>query len=210
VFTGIVEAACSLAQTREDEGRRRLTMDLGPLRALDAAEGRNGAVLASLGDSVAINGVCLTVAALDDDQVAFDVIPETLGRTNLGSLEPGARVNVERALRFGDRVDGHLVQGHVEGTGVLAARTEADGELRLRVQCGRTFARTCLPKGSVTVDGVSLTVAELGDEHFVVALVPHTLERTTLGELREGDRVNLEPDMIGQWVLRAAQLQSGD
>lgn len=197
MFTGIVEQACPVVAAEERDGLRRLVLDLEGLeRAPDGS-------LTGLGDSIAVNGVCLTVAALDGDRAAFDAIPETLGRTNLGGLVPGSRVNVERALRFGDRVDGHLVQGHVETTGEVTAVEALPGETRLSVACGPAFAAQCLHKGSVTVDGVSLTVAALDAEAFTVALVPHTLERTTLSDRRVGERVNLEPDMIGQWVLRA-------
>ncbi len=232
MFTGIVEAACPLLVAREHEGGRRLVIDLGPLRALaadpiadpiaDLDPGVKGAgeapepglpgpqgPLVGLGDSVAVNGVCLTVAALDGDEAAFDVVPESLSRTNLGRTLPQSSVNVERAMRFGARVDGHLVQGHVESCAPLSARESLPGELRLTVGCGPDFISRCLPKGSVTVNGVSLTVAELHSDAFVVALVPHTLERTTLGDLALGDFVNLEPDMIGQWVLRAVANMHG-
>ena len=197
MFTGIVERACPVVAAEERDGLRRLVLDLAGLEP--SADGS----LTGLGDSVAVNGVCLTVAALDGSRAAFDAIPETLGRTNLGALAPGSAVNVERALRFGDRVDGHLVQGHVETTGPVLAVDASPGETRLTVGCGSAFAAQCLQKGSVTVDGVSLTVAALSAESFTVALVPHTLQLTTLGKRRVGDPVNLEPDMIGQWVLRA-------
>lgn len=172
-------------------------MDLAGLTVEPPAEG-----VAALGDSVAINGVCLTVAELRGSAARFDAIDETLARTNLGDLTAGARVNVERALRFGDRLDGHIVQGHVEATGRVRAVEQQAGQLWLEVDCGPEFAARTLPKGSVTLDGVSLTVAELGEDHFAVALIPHTLELTTLGDRAVGDRVNLEADVIGQWVQR--------
>ena len=156
-----------------------------------------------LGDSVAVHGCCLTVAALHGTTAAFDVVTETLACTNLGGLARGARVHVERSLRLGDPLDGHLVAGHVERTGRVAEVRPGSGETRLVVECGRDFAARTLPKGSVAVDGVSLTVAALGEDRFEVALVPHTLALTTLGQRRPGDRVNLEPDLLGQWVLRA-------
>lgn len=217
MFTGIVEAACPLVEIRPGDGGRRLRIDLAPLRqrppgAGSAAEPGSGPAetdLVGLGDSVAINGVCLTVAAREGDLATFDVIPETLAMTTLGRLVEGHPVNVERAMRFGDRVDGHLVQGHVQATGLVSAREEVPGELRLTVTCGSGFAGRCLPKGSVTLDGVSLTLAALQDEAFVVALVPHTLERTTLGGLAVGEPVNLEPDMIGQWVMAAVERMHG-
>jgi riboflavin synthase len=193
VFTGIVEQPCPVVEVLPGEGLVTLAIDLA---------GLEGDPLVGPGDSVALNGVCLTVTALEGSVARFDVVPETLGLTTLGGLLPGSRVNVERALCFGDRLDGHLVQGHVEGTGEVLAAERSPGELRLSVGCGAEFAARTLQKGSITVDGVSLTVAELHDDHFVVALVPHTLERTTLGDRAPGDRVNLEPDMVGQWVLR--------
>ena len=183
---------------QDGPGARRLVLDLSPLRASP-----RGPAAPRLGDSVAVNGVCLTVAALDGDRSAFDVVPETLGLTNLGRLAAGARVHVERSLRVGDPLDGHFVAGHVERTGRVAGVAAAPGETRLTIECGADFAARTLPKGSVAVDGVSLTVAELGPDRFTVALVPHTLSLTLLGERRPGDLVNLEPDMLGQWVLRA-------
>jgi riboflavin synthase len=130
-------------------------------------------------------------------------VTETLARTNLGALRAGSRVHVERSLRLGDPLDGHLVAGHIERTGRVAAARVGPGETRLVIECGPDFAARTLPQGSVAVDGVSLTVAALDADRFEVALVPHTLSLTTLGERRPGDLVNLEPDLLGQWVLRA-------
>lgn len=195
MFTGLVEAACPVRAVIPGSGRVRLELDLAPLPG--------EAPHAGLGDSLALNGVCLTVAELLPQGIAaFDVIPESLERSNLGELQPGSKVHVERALRLGDRLDGHMVQGHVEGTGRLAARREDQGQLWLEVEAAPEFLGRCLPKGSVTLDGVSLTIAELTGERFAVALVPHTLEVTLLGERALGDRLNLEADLIGQWVLR--------
>jgi riboflavin synthase len=217
VFSGIVERACALVSVVEGPGCRRLTLDLSPLREA-ASEPSSSALpevrdaqapLVALGSSVAVDGCCLTVAALAGDRAEFDVVAETLARTTLGRLVQGARVNVERSLRYGERVDGHLVSGHVETTGVVAALDAAPGDTRLRVRCARDFARLLLPKGSVAIDGVSLTLAALREDAFEVALVPHTLQRTTLGERVAGDRVNLEPDLIGRWVLAAVERRSG-
>lgn len=202
MFSGIVERACEVAAVATGGGALRLTLDLSPLREAAAA-----GPLLELGASLAVNGCCLTVAALDGDRAAFDVVAESLARTNLGALAAGSRVNVERSLRYGEPVDGHLVSGHVEATGVVGALDERAGETRLAVRCGEPFARLLLPKGSVAVDGVSLTLAALGRDGFEVALVPHTLQRTTLGERRPGDRVNLEPDLIGRWILAAVERQ---
>lgn len=155
---------------------------------------------AGVGDSVAIAGVCLTVAARDDGRLAFDVVPETLSRTTLGGLEAGAEVNVEPSLRAGDPLGGHIVQGHVDGVGQLRER----GELTW-FDAPAEIVRYCVEKGSIAVDGTSLTVAATDDAGFAVALVPHTLEATTLGSLAPGDGVNLEVDVLAKYVERLAR-----
>jgi riboflavin synthase len=203
VFSGIVESTCPVVAATELGVARRLALDLSPLRTQDG--GCSPGPLVALGASVAVNGCCLTVASLQGDRAGFDLVLESLSRTNLGAVVVGARVNVERSLRYGERVDGHLVSGHVESTGLVTALDARAGDTRLRVQCGAEFARLLLPKGSVAVDGVSLTLAALEDEAFEVALIPHTLARTTLGERRPGDRLNLEPDLLGRWVLAAVE-----
>ena len=141
------------------------------------------------GESVAVAGVCLTVAKLDGPSVAFDLVSETLKKTNLGKLKRGDRVNLERALRHGDRISGHLVQGHVEGTGLVA---KAGSTLRIETE----LAGHLIPKGSVTVDGVSLTVVDVEPGAFTVALIPTTRKITTLGGVKKGARVNLELDLM--------------
>ena len=204
MFTGIVERACPVISVVDGAASRRLVLDLSPLRQV-AGQLDGPGPLAGLGDSIAVNGVCLTVSELDGDRASFDVITQTLSCTSLGGLEKGDLANVERALCFGARVDGHLVQGHVEQTGRVVSREVQPGQTWLVIACGPDFARRCLPKGSVAVDGVSLTVAELRHDAFAIGLVPHTLERTTLGRLQTGDLVNLEPDLVGQWVLRSVE-----
>lgn len=201
MFTGLVECQVPVVSTEDRPGARRLVVDLAGL----AAAPRGPVPAPRAGDSVAVNGCCLTVADQQGTRAAFDVVTETLGLTNLGRLRPGDAVNVERSLRLGDPLDGHLVSGHVERTGRVTGVRVLPGETRLTVECGADFAARTLPKGSVAVDGVSLTVAELGPDHFTVALVPHTLQVTTLGLRRPGDLVNLEPDQVGQWVLRALE-----
>jgi riboflavin synthase len=157
---------------------------------------------AAVGDSVSVAGVCLTVVATEGGKLAFDVVPETLGRTALGRLEPGEGVNVEPSLRVGDQVGGHVVQGHVDAVGrVRSAAAEGDGR-RVWVDSPDAILRYCLEKGSIAVDGVSLTVAALDDDGFEVALIPHTLAATTLGRLEPGDEVNLEADVLGKVVER--------
>ena len=152
-----------------------------------------GATQAATGDSVAVDGVCLT--AVDGSQLAFDVVDETLDRTTLGALKAGDRVNLEPALRAGDPLGGHLVQGHVDGLG----RARSVGE-SVWIDAPPDLLRYVVEKGSITVDGVSLTVAAVDGEGFAVALVPHTLEATTLGGLAPGDPVNLEVDILAKYV----------
>ena len=146
--------------------------------------------------------LCLTVAGLDGEKLAFHAVRETIARTTLGELEPGQHVNVEPALRAGDELGGHYVQGHVDGVGRIQS-VEAEGEgLRVFVEAPDDILRFCVEKGSVTLDGVSLTVAELAADAFAVALVPHTLAATTLSDLAPGQRVNLEADVLAKYVER--------
>jgi riboflavin synthase len=147
---------------------------------------------------VAVNGVCLTAVAAADGVLAFDAVPETLRRSSLGRLAAGARVNVEPALRAGEPLGGHFVQGHVDGIGRVR-RADAEG---LEIEVGSEILRYCVEKGSIAVEGVSLTIAALGDGFFTVALVPHTREVTTLGAVAEGDEVNLEADVLAKHVER--------
>ncbi len=174
-------------------------------RVLAVRDGRlvvETAARASLGDSVAIDGVCLTVVGGDSRTLACDVVPETLARTTLGRLRPGAEVNVEPALRAGDPLGGHYVQGHVDGVGrVRSLQPEGQG-MRLWVEAPPQVLRYCVEKGSICVSGVSLTVAALDRDAFSCALVPHTVATTTLGRLRPGDEVNLEADVLAKYVER--------
>jgi riboflavin synthase len=155
-----------------------------------------------LGDSVAIAGVCLTVVAIEGDEIAFDAVPETLSRTSLGGLSAGDDVNVEPALRAGEPLGGHVVQGHVDGLGhVRSAEPEGDGK-RIWIDAPQDILRYCIEKGSVAIDGVSLTVAALDGSGFAVALIPHTLAETTLGAVSATDGVNLEVDILAKYVER--------
>jgi riboflavin synthase len=155
-----------------------------------------------LGDSVSIGGVCLTVVAVAADEIAFDAVPETLSRTALGGLATGDEVNVEPALRAGEPLGGHVVQGHVDGVGrVRSIEPEGEGR-RIWIDAAPDMLRYCVEKGSVAVDGVSLTVAGLDADGFAVALIPHTLAETTFGALTQGDGVNLEVDILAKYVER--------
>ena len=191
MFTGIVRELGSVVSVADASGGRELV-----IRAQETAAN------AKLGDSVAVDGVCLTVAGLDGEQLTFHAVRETIARTTLGELEPGQHVNVEPALRAGDELGGHYVQGHVDGVGRIQS-VEAEGEgLRVFVEAPDDILRFCVEKGSITLDGVSLTVAELAADAFAVALVPHTLAATTLSDLAPGQRVNLEADVLAKYVER--------
>jgi len=157
------------------------------------------------GDSVAINGVCLTVVAFDASTMAFDVVPETLERSALGALVPGARANVELSLRLGDRLGGHLVYGHVDATGRILAKVPEGQGHRLTVDLPEAVAPFIVEKGYVAVDGISLTVAKVRGDRFEIALIPETSARTTLGEKTAGDPVNLEVDPVARYALGAAE-----
>ena len=154
------------------------------------------------GDSVAIDGVCLTATDVSDGRIAFHAVPETLDRTTLAALEPGAEVNAEPGLRAGEPLGGHYVQGHVDGVGrVTETHPEGDGA-RLRIHPPPELLRYCVPKGSIAIQGVSLTIAALDDQGVEIALVPHTLAATTLARLRPGAEVNLEVDVLAKYVER--------
>jgi riboflavin synthase len=182
--------------------------EMGTIEAIsatpDGAQIRHAAPgtapVCAIGDSVALDGCCLTVVATGDGALEFDAVAETLRRTTLGDLQPGDRVNVEPAMRMGDRLGGHWVQGHVDGVGeVTAVAPDGDG-VRVTFSAPESVARYTIEKGSVTVAGVSLTVAAYDDRGFTVALIPHTRAVTTLGELEPGTRVNLEADLVGKYV----------
>jgi riboflavin synthase alpha subunit len=159
---------------------------------------------AAPGDSIAVSGCCLTVTAADGDALEFDAVPETIARTTLGALEAGVEVNLEPALRAGEPLGGHFVQGHVDGRGRVAAlRREGEGA-RLRLQLGPELQRYCVEKGSLAVDGVSLTIAALREDGVEIALVPFTLEQTTLGALDPGAEVNVEVDLLAKYAERLA------
>ncbi len=191
MFTGIVRELGVVVEAEDAGGGRTLVV-----RAPETAS-RTG-----VGASVAIDGCCLTATATDDGTIAFHAVPETIARTTLGALEPDGRVNVEPALRAGEELGGHYVQGHVDAVGNIRSVEEEGEGLRVFVEAPARVLRYCVEKGSITVDGVSLTVAELGDDAFAVALVPHTLAATTLSELRPGHEVNLEADVLAKYVER--------
>ncbi len=191
MFTGIVREVGRAASITGQTGGIRLEIEAPETAALTA-----------VGDSVAVNGCCLTAVAVQDGRIAFDAVPETLARTSLGGLAAGARVNIEPSLRAGEPLGGHYVQGHVDGVGLVRS-VEAEGEgRRIWFDAPPEILRYTVEKGSVTVQGTSLTVAELDEAGFAVALIPHTLAVTTLGELEPRDVVNLEVDVLAKYVER--------
>jgi riboflavin synthase len=191
VFTGIVRELGLVVSAEEAGGGRALVV-----RAPETA------ARTDVGDSVSVAGCCLTAESVGGDEIAFHAVPETIGRSTLGELEAGAHVNVEPALRAGEELGGHYVQGHVDAVGRIQS-VEAEGEgLRVFVEAPEDVLRYCVEKGSVTVDGVSLTIADLADDAFAVVLIPNTLAATTLSELRPGQAVNLEADVLAKYVER--------
>jgi len=191
MFTGIVREVGSVVEVAGGDQGIRLEI-----------EAPATAPLVELGGSVAINGVCLTAEATEGSRLTFHAVPETLSRTTLGSLTAGANVNLEPALRAGDSMGGHVVQGHVDGVGRIQS-VEAEGEgLRVIVEAPDDVIRYCVEKGSITVEGVSLTIAELYDDAFGLALIPHTIAETTLAVLIPGQKVNLEVDVLAKYVER--------
>ncbi|MFE2234995.1 riboflavin synthase [Streptomyces sp. NPDC059442] len=191
MFTGIVEelGEVTAVERLADASRFRLR---GPL----VTEG------AKHGDSIAVNGVCLTVVEFGDGEFTADVMAETLLRSSLGALEVGSRVNLERPMAVGDRLGGHIVQGHVDGTGSILDRTPSENWEIVRIALPAHLSRYVVEKGSITVDGVSLTVVEAADDWFSISIIPTTLALTTLGIKRSGDPVNLEVDVIAKYVER--------
>ena len=196
MFTGIVE---ELGTVVARDGERLIVR--GAVTSADA----------TIGDSLAIDGVCLTVVDLGAEQLSFDLSEETLARTNLGSRGPGDAVILERPATLASRIGGHLVQGHVDGVAeVTGVRPEGEDGIRLSVRLPRELLRHVVEKGSITLDGVSLTVAALDGEEIEIALVPHTLRVTTLGSVRESDRVNVEVDIVAKYVARNLEYLTAD
>lgn len=191
MFTGIVEELGVVEGLEEQTDAIRLTVR-GPHVITDAR----------LGDSISVNGCCLTVAERDGETFTADVMRETLDKTSLGALEPGSKVNLERAVTATTRLGGHIVQGHVDGTGEVLSRTPSEHWELVEVSLPDSLARYLVDKGSITVDGISLTVVEVRDGSFTVSLIPETLARTTLGLKQPGERVNLEVDVIAKYVER--------
>ena len=191
MFTGIIQHVGRVRNLAASAAGKRLVIDVGPL-----SDGL------AVGDSLAVNGACLTAAGMDGQFAAFDVIFQTLTRTDLGALAGGDSVNLERPLRLGDRLDGHIVQGHVDGLAAVERIDRAAGQWVVHFTCDKALSDDMAPKGSIAIDGVSLTLVDVAAGRFSVALIPTTIERTTLAALQPRQRVNIETDILGKYVRR--------
>ncbi len=191
MFTGLVEAIGTLESFTDTPGGRRFR-----LRAPGLAS------QLTLGESLATNGCCLTAVATTTETIDFDLLAETLDRTNLGKLEPGSRLNLERALAANARLGGHFVQGHVDATVALIDVTARGPDLGLTIELPAAFARYVIPKGSIALNGVSLTIADLAADRLTIWIIPHTRDHTNLGDLRPGDPINVEYDVLAKYAAR--------
>ncbi len=191
MFTGIIEHLGKVKQVKLQADSAVIVVDIGPLS--DDV---------SPGDSIAINGACLTVTQIKDSEVYFDVSTETLSKTAIGKLKISDKVNIERSLKMGDKLGGHFVTGHVDGVGVINKVENEPGQCTMWFSASEALTNMMIKKGSVAIDGISLTIVEIREGLFSVALIPYTLELTTLGFKKTGEKVNLETDMLGKWVKR--------
>lgn len=191
MFTGLIEEKGKIVRISPSSDGIRLAVE-APTITRDIR----------IGDSVAVNGTCLTAVTVNPPMLEFDAVRETVERTTLASKRPGDSVNLERALRAGDRLGGHMVQGHVDGIGTVRDIGRAGSETLFRIQAPAEIMQYIVEKGSIAIDGISLTVAGLGSDWFSVAVIPHTITNTTLGEMTVGSAVNLETDIIGKYVFK--------
>ncbi|MDF7799763.1 riboflavin synthase [Pontiellaceae bacterium B1224] len=199
MFTGIVQRLGNIIDIKMDGTAGRITMV--PNRPFDKPIG--------LGDSIAVNGTCLTIAAMDGDKLMFDVLGETFDKTNLGDKRPGDIVNLEQALALGDTLGGHIVTGHVDNTGTVAKVEQVGRDWKFTIETSRDMQMLMVYKGSIAIDGISLTVAELTDTGFVVHIIPHTIQETDMSEFKVGTKVNLEADILGKHVQRILEFGGG-
>ncbi len=189
MFTGIIEGLGEIRGLERSGGGLKIRL-IPPFSAQEL----------TLGESVAVNGVCLTVTHIDGQTATFDISPETISRTTLGGLKPGDRVNVERALRASDRLGGHIVSGHVDGVGRVLSRRSQGDFLFYEIQIPSELSRYVIQKGSIAIDGISLTVNDIRDHRLSLAIIPHTASLTTIGYRQPGDLVNIEVDIIGKYI----------
>ena len=198
MFTGIVEEMGTVR--RLNQSPNRCELELSATKVLEGTQ---------IGDSIAVNGVCLTVIRMDKDHFTADVMPETLRRSNLGQLKTGSKVNLERAMAADGRFGGHIVAGHIDGTGTIRSMQPEGNAVLVTISSAPKLLRYVVEKGSIAIDGISLTVAKVSHTDFTVSLIPHTGEETTLLKHRSGEIVNLETDIIGKYVEKLMQPKSG-
>ena len=198
MFTGIIEEIGSIEQIQK--GVQSAVLSIQCKKVLEGTK---------IGDSIAVNGVCLTVTSMHANGYTADVMAETLRRTNLGTFRPGSRVNLERAMSAEGRFGGHIVSGHIDGTGTISSMIREENAVWVKVITDDKLLKYIIEKGSITIDGISLTVAELGDDYFKVSVIPHTGSETTLLKKKPGDVVNLENDVIGKYVERMLTFGEG-
>lgn len=198
MFTGIIEGLGTIAKLRSSgRGKRLVVATDFKLKEM------------KIGDSIAVNGACLTAVMIGANRFEADLSPETLSRTILNKVKTGDRVNLERALRISDRLDGHLVSGHIDGIGTLSGREGDDNAVIITITVAEALSRHMIPKGSVAVDGISLTINHCSQDRFSVSIIPHTFKLTTLGFKKKGDVVNIETDMIAKYVERFVRMTDG-
>lgn len=199
MFTGIVQRLGKIKDVKMQGDSGRITLE--PNRPFDSP--------VNLGDSIAVNGACLTVAAIERSCFCFDVLTETFNKTNLGEKGAGSIVNLERALALGDALGGHIVTGHVDGVGTVRRIDRIDRDWKFEIECAQNMLMLMVYKGSIALDGISLTVAELKKDGFIVYIIPHTIDKTDMSEFKIGTKVNLEADILGKHVQRILEFGGG-
>jgi len=191
MFTGIIEGLGTITTIKPLGPAKRFIIDADFI--LEKTR---------VGDSIAVNGACLTVVGISGKRFEVDLSPETLSKTTFDRVKAGERINIERALKLSDRIDGHLVSGHIDGIGIIQKREALGNSIRITVAVSDTLLRYMIPKGSVAVDGISLTINRCGENGFDVSIIPHTAKLTTIGFKKNGDSVNIETDMVGKYIER--------
>lgn len=191
MFTGIIEDKGKVTAIQKDEKSMELTISSSKILS-DAR----------LGDSIAVNGVCLTITHLSDQTMTVDVMPETVKATNIHSLKIGDVVNLERAMQANGRFGGHIVSGHVDGVGIIRSKKPVSNAVYIEIEISKELAENCIPKGSIAIDGISLTLFKVSEQSVTVSLIPHTYQETILGVKKVGEQVNIETDLLGKYVLQ--------
>ena len=194
MFSGIIEELREVVKIDSKKDFSTISIDLE-----NFSEG------AKIGDSISVNGVCLTITNLSGTAASFDIMKETLDKTDLGDLKVNDKVNIERALKIGERLDGHFVLGHIDGTGIIEKKIQDEDNCVIWISLPEELKYGLIPKGSIGVDGISLTIADIKENKFAIALIPHTLKITTLGLKNIGDKVNIEVDYLGKWIKKLVE-----